>query len=615
MDDRDAMKRQVREASDIVAIIGSYINVLPHGRLFKAVCPFHDDTRPSLQIDPQWQNYRCWACQKKGDVFTFVCDYEKVNFREALEILAKRAGINLQGAPQENTKRIKLLETVRWAEAKYHDALLETDELGARARIYLGQRKLVGSTIRSFKLGYAPNAGDWLVREAQADGIDFDLLREVGLIADRREHVGCYDRFRDRVMFPIRDARGQTVGFGGRILPDSPLAERGPKYYNSSETPLFLKQELLYGLDVARHAGATEGYLAVVEGYTDVMMAHQCGITNVVATMGTALNKNHVKQLRRFVPKVVLVFDADEGGTTGVDRALEVFINNDVDLTIATLPDGLDPCDLLTSQGPEPFKKALASATDALDFKLTQLLTNAGNSVEAIKRVVDSILNIMALAPDIPGQTGQVKQELLMTRLAQRLGLRQETLWTRFGELKAAKKREATRLAPPTQKVTAHTTPEQPVRSAPADPLERQLLEILLAEPALVAKAYLEVRPEELKHQGLQKLLAGLYHLLDHGETPNLDNLRDNLNHPALSAKAYDLQETGRGIPDRSGYLRKVLDAFRDRIRATTTRQVKDRLTTETSYEAQLELLRILQARSKGPDITGSDSQSGSQSP
>ncbi len=189
------------------------------------------------------------------------------------------------------------------------------------------------------------------------------------MVADRREGAGFFDRFRDRLMFPIRDSRGQTVGFGGRILPDSPFAERGPKYYNSSETPLFLKKELLYGLDVARQAAANEGYLAVVEGYTDVLMAHQAGVTHVVATMGTALNESHVRQLRRFVPKVVLVFDADAGGETGVDRALEIFVGCDVELAIATLPEGLDPCDLITKQGVDPFVRALRNSVDALDFK------------------------------------------------------------------------------------------------------------------------------------------------------------------------------------------------------------------------------------------------------
>src|SRR5439155_10670177 len=203
-------------------------------------------------------------------------------------------------------------------------------------------------------LGYAPATGDWLAQRAVPAGLSMDLLEKLGLVARRQEGNGYYDRFRDRIIVPIRNARSQAVGFGGRILPSSPFANRAPKYYNSCDTPLFVKSEQLYGLDQARSAATQTGYLAVVEGYTDVLMAHQLGVGQVVATMGTALNGRHVQQLRRFVPRVVLVFDADAGGSTGVDRGLQIFISQNVDLAIATLPQGLDPWDLLVERGPEP---------------------------------------------------------------------------------------------------------------------------------------------------------------------------------------------------------------------------------------------------------------------
>jgi DNA primase len=598
------MTRQVKEASDIVAVVGSYLSLHPAGSIYKAVCPFHNDTRPSLTVDPKWQNFRCWSCGKKGDVFTFVSEFEKVSFLEARDILARRAGINLEGSPVENVKRIRLLEATKWAEAEYQKCLIETEELGERARVYLlANRKLSRPTLKAFGVGFAPAAGDWLVRQANAARRDLGDLREVGLVADRNEGRGFYDRFRDRVMFPIRDARGQTVGFGGRILPDSPFADRGPKYYNSSETPLFQKKDLLYGLDLARNAGAAEGYLAVVEGYTDVMMAHQHGVTHVVATMGTALNEAHVRQLRRFVPKVVLVFDADEGGETGVDRALEIFVGCDVELAIATLPEGQDPCDLIANEGPEPFRRLLAGAVDALDFKLNQLLEKAGDSVEGTKRVVDAILGVMALAPQLPGQAGQVKRELLVTRLAHRLGLRQETVWARFDEIKNQRKREPVRPAAPEPE-------ESRPKAGPADPLERELLQLLLADPGLVAEAYVDIRPEDLEHPGLQKLLAGLYHLQEMGERPEVDGLRALLDNPPLSAKALELQEVGRVVADRRRALRAVLDGFRDRKRGLLRRQLKDQLTAAPSHEAALDLLRELQARA-----SGLDPQSGGQSP
>ena len=293
--------------------------------------------------------------------------------------------------------------------------------------------RLSDEIVRRFQVGFAPSEGGWLLRLAREANLSTEILEQVGLIAQRSEGPGHYDRFRDRVIFPIRDARGHVVGFGGRILPSSPLLSRDhppPKYYNSTETTLFSKSENLYGIDQARQAGANAGYLAVVEGYTDVLMAHQHGISQVVATMGTALNARHVAQLRRFVPSVVLVFDADEGGESGVDRALEVFVSQDLDLRVAALPRGLDPCDLLAQQGAEPFQTALTKAVDVLEFKLTRVLRAvADQGVEAKRRAVDEVLRVIAMAPEMPGQTGAVKRELLVTRISQRLGIKEEIIW------------------------------------------------------------------------------------------------------------------------------------------------------------------------------------------
>ena len=592
-DDRVALTKQVKEANDIVAVVGSYIALHPSGPTFKGLCPFHNDHRPSLDVDPRRQRFRCWSCGKFGDVFTFVQEFEKVDFLEARALLARRAGISLEGDPGRNAGRARLLETMRWASARYQECLLESPVAEA-ARLYLGERKLSGATVRNFGLGFAPLAGEWLVQLARKEGVSWEALREVGLIAERKEGKGFYDRFRDRVMFPIRDVRGQTVGFGGRILPNSPYASRGPKYYNSTETPLFNKSELLYGLDLARHAAADAGFLAVVEGYTDVMMAHQTGVGSVVATMGTALNARHVHQLRRFAPRVVLVYDADAGGAGGVDRALEIFVSNDVELAIATLPEGLDPCDLLVRQGPEAFRQALAEAVDVLDYKLTLLLAReSGNGIEATRRVVDAILGLLALAPELTGQAGQVKRELIVTRLAHRLGLRHETVWARFGELQHARRqRETPRVAegPPTPK------------AAPAPPLERQLLEILLAEPDLVPVAAAEVRPDDLTHPGLRRLLENLYALQTRGEPADLDGLRPLLDHPALAAKALEMQEIGRTMVDRPEWLRRIIAGFRERVTQSEQRRLRDQLTGVDDHAAAVELLRKLQNQTASSD-------------
>jgi DNA primase len=595
-DDLAALIQRVREANDIVDVVGGYLALRPAGPTFKGLCPFHDDHRPSFDVDPRRQRYRCWSCQKHGDVIDFVQEHERVDFREALELLARRAGITLEKraqSPQDHNRAL-MLEIVKWAAEQYHGCL--RDYPGAEAaRDYVRQRQLTQETVDHFGVGYAPAAGDWLVRKARPAGVSLDLLEKVGLVAVRQEGQGYYDRFRDRIIFPIRNTRGQPVGFGGRILPSSPFADRAPKYYNSCDTPLFAKSEQLYGLDQARGAGGDVGYLAVVEGYTDVLMAHQLGVCQVVATMGTALNSRHVQQLRRFVPRVVLVFDADAGGSTGVDRALQIFVSHNLDLAIATLPMGLDPCDLLVAQGAQPFREALANAVDALEFKLQQVLAGETNhSVEGRRRAVDAVLGVIALAPEMPGSENAIKQQLMLSRIAQRLALREESVRARLKELRndaQAPGRKHAEAQPGRASERDGMT-----RSAPAAAEERELLEVLLAEPALVPVAMAELVVEQIQHPGLRELLAGLYDLQAAGEAPTLDLLRLRIANARLAAKALDLADVGRKNADRPGWLQRILAEFRRKHQVAPRQQeLKNQLQAVGNHETALELLRQLQ--------------------
>lgn len=603
------LKKEIKAANDIVDVIAGYLPIHPAGKLFKCLCPFHNDTRPSLQVDRRYQNYHCWACGAKGDVFDFVETYEKVGFKEAMAILARRAGIAMQTDSPVDSHKLRLFEAMAWAASCFQHNLLE----GAHdvPRKYLGSRKLSGATVRQFGLGFAPIDGDWLVRAATRDGISLPLLAEVGLIAEREENRGYYDRFRDRIMFPIRDMQGRPVGFGGRILPDSPLASRAPKYYNSSDTPLFTKSEHLFGLDQARHEGAQTGKLVIVEGYTDVMMAHQLGIKNVVATMGTALNHRHLSVLRRYTPKVVLVFDADAGGLTGVDRALELFVVHDFELAIAALPEGLDPADLLSQEGGDAqFRKSIEEAQDALEFKLNRLTTvEHGTGVEGTRRVLDAILGIMALAPQIPNQTAQLKQDLILTRLSQRLGVRHDLIRQRLRELRTDRSTQRTRDLATGEKSTApantHTyagagvAPATSANQLPSSQLvlEKQLLQILLAEPEIVGKAREQVPLEMIEHTGIRRILEELFALDQLGIPADLDGVRIRLlDRPDLYRAALDHQQIGRGINDRPMYLRKVVESLARERRSAETRTVKDMLTaTRSDDPAAVELLRRLQ--------------------
>ncbi len=599
------LTKQIKAASDIVAVVGGYLALKPAGPTFKALCPFHGDSRPSLDIDPRRQRYRCWACGKHGDVISFVQEMEKVGFKEARLILANKAGIKLDEnqSPQDQA-RVRLLSVMRWAQELHQECLLN-DPIAEPARKYLGSRKLSGKSVRDFGLGFAPIDGNWLNQVSYRDRIPDDLLLEVGLTALRDQGQGYYPRFRDRVMFPIRDVQSRPVGFGGRIMPESPYASRAPKYYNSAETPLFSKSELLYGLDLARHAGAAVGYLAVVEGYTDVMMAHQCGVPQVVATMGTALNARHVAQLQRFtVPKVILVFDADNAGQKAWDKAMQaILVERDVEIAIASLPSGLDPCDLLSQQdGTEYFQKALREAKDALDYRLDWLFARSpSNTVESTRRIIDDILGVMALAETVRSTHFQVKRELIVTRVAQRLGVRQETVWARLGELQSEKRRtelsESVGMMEP-----AEAASESSVPTGPRFEAEKQLLNLLLAFPEFVEQVQPAISPSEITHSGLRRMLGELYSIHTAGQTPDMDILRERLHdRPDLYEAAEKRRYVGQHISEPEQNFARILGWF-----AKQTAQAEEKTLTAKLKGGSLdpdeatELLRKLQQKRTG---------------
>ncbi len=604
-DDRVALKLQVKEANDIVDVVGSYITLRPVGPTFKGLCPFHDDHRPSFDVDPRRQRYRCWACGKFGDVFNFVQEYERVGFPEALELLARRAGISLDSLKksQHGPSRAHMFDVVRWAAERFRECLLD-DPAAESARIYLGERKLAGETVRRFGLGFAPPAGEWLVQKAAQAKMPFDLLETVGLVAKRTEGTGYYDRFRDRVIFPIRDMRGHTVGFGGRVLPSSPSAAKAPKYYNSAETPLFSKSDQLYGIDQARQAALKAGYLAIVEGYTDVMMAHQHGVPQVAATMGTAFNARHLRKIRGVVERVVLVFDADAGGEGGVDRALEVFVSHDMDLRIATLPAGLDPCDLIAEQGPAPFELALARADDVFEFKLARVWQEAQAGVESQRKAIEQMLSVLAAAPE----ERSVKMELMINRIAHRLGLKEETLWSKLKELRGKRRSNGAPL--PARRSAADAAPAsafqvgvqvEQAASAPAARQEIELLEVLLADGALVAKAIGQVSPEDIEHPGLCELLKGLYRLHAEGLQPDLDHLRARLDNERLLDKAQQLQERGLIHADKLAWLGELLARFEERRATRRTDEIKNEVLAAEDHAQALEVLKRLQKKEGEP--------------
>ncbi len=563
----------IKDALDIVAFIGQYLTLHRSGSKYKALCPFHNDHHPSMEINPERQSYRCWSCGAGGDIFDFVKNIEHVDFPEAKRMLAERAGIALDTPPPGGERRgpskTDLLEIHAWAE----DLFVRTLRSSSTARDYLEQRKLAPEIVERFRLGYAPSERGWLLAQANRAGFDVDGLEQAGLVIRSEEAPGFpRERFRDRLIFQIHDFQGRAIGFGGRILPEAEkaMAAQGKnvaKYLNSPETLLFQKRKNLYAADLARVASREAGWVAVVEGYTDVIAAHQVGIGNVVGTLGTALGDDHLTALRRLADRVVLIFDGDEAGQKAADRSLELFLTHDVDLRVLTLPQKLDPCDFLIREGAEAFRALINRAVDPLAFLLNRSKTQFElGSVDGATRAADWVLSLLARVPLGHG-TGLNVQDLKLAKtldtLSYTLGVDVQTL---RGKLKSLRKKARNEggssgssfrqvrphLAgdtPPPPTASPETMPEEaeqeyefsPIHPAELDQTDREFIEILLNEPEAATELASRVSVDLLRDAPLRAIFQVYLDLRDEGEVPGFERIVLRLNDPNLRAFAAGL--------------------------------------------------------------------------
>lgn len=369
---RDEDIDALRERVDIVEVISDYVQLKKAGRYFKGLCPFHDEKTPSFMVDPSKQLYHCFGCGEGGNVFTFLKKKEGLDFREAAERLARRIGFTLhyQGASGkeggEEDRRGRLYRINQWAAETYHQILL-SHEAGKVAREYLASRGIEEEAVKAFQLGFAPNRWDLLYRQATRKGFSAQDFMASGL--GLRGEKGIHDRFRGRIIFPIRDLQERVIAFGGRIL-----GEGQPKYLNSPETPVYTKSRHLYALDLARREIVREGFALLVEGYTDVIGLWQAGIRNAAATLGTALGDEHLRLLARLTDRVVLAFDADAAGVSASERGLGLYREFDLDIRVATLEEGMDPADFVARHGREEFLRRVEMSEPLVDFCLRKVL-------------------------------------------------------------------------------------------------------------------------------------------------------------------------------------------------------------------------------------------------
>lgn len=495
----------VRAATDLVELVGEVTKVQRSGRAVMAVCPFHREKAPSLSVDPARGLYHCFGCDKSGDVFRFVQEIHHLDFSDAVELLARRAGITLHRDPEaarRQSRREALIGAVGKALDFYHGRLRRAPDAAA-ARAYLRGRGYDAALVSAYRLGYSPEGGDVLVQALRQQQVPEEVLVSAGLAA--RSRMGrLFDRFRDRLMFPIFDVRGDPVGFGARRL-----GAEGPKYLNSPDSAIYQKSHLLYGLNWAKSAIVSQGTAVVVEGYTDVIALAGAGYPLAVAACGTALGEGHLDLLRRFTERVVLMFDADEAGVEASLRGFERAVPGDLDLRVALLPAGRDPADVVAAGATETIGQALTASIPLLQFRLDKELDRFDlNEPEARGRAVRAAAGLVARHPDL------VARHEYAVGVARRTGVALD--------LVTAAVDEAVRQAP-----AAPARPAEPAaRLTGEEKAEQELLRLMLANHPAVGETRLEeelfTRPE---HRAAYRLLAPYLEALPPDEAPDLGAL------------------------------------------------------------------------------------------
>lgn len=478
--------RRVREASDLVAIAGERVQLRQRGRDFWGCCPFHNEKSPSFKIDPTTQLWHCFGCGEGGDVFSFVMKIDDLGFVDAVRELARRAGIQIAEAPGERVsrgKKARLKEVCEATAEFYHSQLMRGKGSSVdAARSYLSGRKLGGEVPKRWNLGYAPGR-ESLVYHLRSLGFSPQEMIDANVALPSKRDGRLRDRFYDRIMFPIRDADGDTIAFGGRVV-----GKGEPKYLNSQETPIFHKSEVLFGLDMAKGTMASTGVAIVVEGYTDVIVLHEAGVKNAVATLGTALTLRHIRALSRHAKhRIVYLFDGDEAGQRAADRAAR-FVDESmlpeagrsrVELYAVTLPDNLDPADFVQQRGADALNELLEHAVPLLRYAIDRTLSRFN--------VADFADRSRAL-PECLGLLAPIKQSVLAQEyagyIADRLQMDAQTVVERLASTPAPRQafeREDAQEAPMPPRPSIQLSPRERERLR----IEREFLSLCAREPQL----------------------------------------------------------------------------------------------------------------------------------
>lgn len=503
---------QIQTRTDIVEVVSGYIPLAKSGRNYKASCPFHHEKTPSFMVSPDKQIYHCFGCGAGGNVFSFVMRYENLEFPEVIEMLAKKAGVSLPRSQMKTAEVSSLavqLYRINEMACQFFQTCLDKS---LPARDYLGSRGIGDATIKRFKIGYAPDAWEGALNFFKIKGVDGKTLEKAGLAIanDRGSH---YDRFRNRVIFPIIDLKDRVIGFGARVL-DSSL----PKYINSPETFIYSKGRNLYGLNFSREHIKKEGYALIVEGYFDLIVPYQTGAANIIATLGTAFTQDQLKLLKRFTNTVIIVYDPDEAGESASLRNLDLLISEDVNVYIAELPKNYDPDGYIRKFGLEDFNKLIKSSKNIFDYKLERLSARFDIATSHGKARIAS-----EMLPTIARINNAVLKSSLVKKLAERLGVDEESIRTELKKVKPNYSEKAISLNV--------TKDEKYLGSA-----ENNVLALMLEGSNFVKKVKEELAPEEFRDSSVRDIVNAIFDLYSKNKEINPAKLISHLNNHNESA-------------------------------------------------------------------------------
>ncbi|HEV8544506.1 MAG TPA: DNA primase [Verrucomicrobiae bacterium] len=588
-----ATLEQIRAANDIIDVISAVVPLKRAGASFVALCPFHRERTPSFHVNPRKQTFHCFGCHKGGDVFTFIREYETVDFPEAIKRLAERARIPLQFEkdPQYQERQFvkeKLFQINEQITQRWHACLLN-EAGGERARNYLGERAVSPEAVNLFRLGFSPEPWEDTINWAKSKSFDLALLEQAGLAIRKEGTSDFYGRFRGRLMFPICDDQGRVIGFSGRVLPGT---DDTRKYVNSPETPLFLKSRVIFGLDKSKRAILEKQFAIVCEGQIDLIACFMAGVQNIVAPQGTAFTSEHARIIKRYASEVVLCFDSDEAGQKAAVRVLDDLLGCGLAIRVATLPAPHDPDSFIKDFGAPAFEELIQKAEGFFDYYLNRLCRQ--NDIRTDKGQ-QAVLTAMAEAVQKTGDAALFDK--YAQRTAGRLGVSPFSAVQRFKEVAARKTVRRETEAPVDENQNGAPDPQEIIRP---NSQEFWLLKILLHHDEVLEWTRAHLHPEWIHNEAVREIVRHRLALGANGDPIQPGEILNRIESPHLQSLITEALAEERLIPKPEQQLTELALRLRNQSidrEMASLRQSMANLPEDAGATALGELAALQQAK------------------